>query len=242
MTRLEQPKLKQIRRKTEIRICIPVIGKSMGEFIDNMRIAQSVSNLIELRVDFIEDIKLQDIAQIKRNIDQESIFTCRRRNEGGQFQGSEVKRIAIIEKALNLGFDYIDIELSTLNENQLDLSKKGKTKLIVSFHNFEETPNEDVLRAIIENMKKYQPDIIKIATQVIKPEDNYKLFRLMLTEMVDLQRIIIGMGKLGKITRIVGPVLGCYLTFASVQDQISAQGQIDINQLRKIYKLMRIIN
>ena len=242
MNLLEAHHQEESTRENGIRICIPVIGKSVREFIGNMKKAQRLSNLVELRTDFIESLKPTDILLVRQNTGQESIFTCRRKTEGGRFDSSERERIAIIDEALRLGFGYVDIELSTLEKNQLDLTIRGKTKLIVSYHNFEETPDEVVVRKLIENMKKYNPDIIKVATQVVSPDDNYKLFKLMLDESIGLPRILIGMGELGIITRIIGPILGNYLTFASTNNQVTAPGQIDINRLKRIYKLIGVIS
>jgi len=238
---VERERSEQDDRKMGVKICIPIVGVSMDQFIGNMRSVQGVAKFIELRTDFVEGLKPQNISQIKHNVNRESIFTCRRSDEGGKFQGSEEERVAILKEALSLGFDYIDIELSTLQERRLDLSSRGKTKVIVSYHNFEGTPEEDTIRKIIQTMKKHQPDIIKIATQIVRPEDNDKLFRLMLDETLGLPRIIIGMGELGKITRVFGPVVGSYLTYASTDDQETAPGQIDINNMRKIYRLIGVM-
>jgi len=236
----EVKKQNEIMNNREIRICVPITGRNLGEFIGNMEKARRLSGLVELRSDFIEGLQPSDVSLIRKKAVQESIFTCRKKTEGGKFGGREQQRIAILNEALGLSFNYVDIELSTLQEDKIDLSRKGKTKLIVSHHDFEGTPNEIVLRKIIGDMKERNPDIIKVATQVINPEDNYKLFRLMLDDSIGLPRILIGMGKLGEITRIIGPILGNYLTFASMNNQVTAQGQIDINQLRRIYKLMGV--
>ena len=221
-----------------IRICTVIIGNNLDQFLENLDKAQRISEFLELRVDYIKNLKAGDISVIKKNLKKEAILTCRKKTEGGRFKKSEEERIIIIEKALNLGFGYVDIELSTLEEHRLNLSRKEKTKLIVSHHDFEKTPDEETLKKLIKTMKKHHPDVIKIATRVIKPADNFKLFRLILDKKIELPRIIIGMGKQGKVTRILGPVLGSYLTFASVGEQITAQGQININQLEKIYKLI----
>lgn len=239
MTLVERnPQSEPLNRGNEIRICVPVIGESVDEFIGNVKMTQQLSDLIELRTDYINGLKQEDIPLIRENIDQKSIFTCRIKTQGGKFKGSEQERIAIHNEALGLGFDYIDIELLTLKENQLDLSKRGKTKLIVSDHNFDKTPQESTIRKLIKEMKRYNPDIVKIATQVVSPNDNNRLFRLMLDEAIDIPRIIIGMGELGKLTRIFGPLLGSYLTFASAGNQATAKGQIEVGQLRKIYESM----
>src|SRR5258708_5018969 len=99
----QKPEQKNIGKET--RICVPVVGSSMAEFMRNMRNAQGLSNLIELRVDYIEGLKPQDVARIRDNVAHEAIFTCRRPEEDGKFKGPDEKRIAIIEEALQRGFD-----------------------------------------------------------------------------------------------------------------------------------------
>jgi 3-dehydroquinate dehydratase-1 len=47
--------------------------------------------------------------------------------------------------------------------------------------------------------------------------------------------IVLGMGDKGKITRVLQPYLGGYLTFASLDGSNSAPGQIDYNDLEKLY-------
>jgi len=49
--------------------------------------------------------------------------------------------------------------------------------------------------------------------------------------------VVIGMGQLGKITRIAGPLLGSLFTYASHdKGKETAEGQIDHMLLRKIFK------
>ena len=76
-------------------------------------------------------------------------------------------------------------------------------------------------------------DIIKIATNVINDNDNIELVKLLINKDKDI--IVLGMGEKGKITRIISPLLGGYLTFASVDGNISASGQISLSDLIHIY-------
>jgi len=216
-----------------IKICTPVVGKTLDEFLDNLKKTENVSDFVELRVDYIEKLKPEDIGIIYEAKSKEAIFTCRPKNEGGRFAGSENERIEIFNSAKNLDFEYIDIELETLKINQIE--RNPKTKLIVSYHNFQETPSYWDMQSIIHEMNKFQPDVIKIATILKEEYETTKIYRLLTNKPHNEERIVIGMGENGKMTRVLGPLLGSYLTYASTEWGESAPGQIAIEEMKNIY-------
>lgn len=221
------------------KICLPVVGSNLQEFLTNLKESQKIVDLVELRVDYIRNLKIEDLKIIRKILYKRGIFTCRKKEEGGQFLGEERQRLAIIKKGLMLNFDFVDIELSTLENEEIDNFSNKKTSLIVSYHNFSETPFEWELRKLIWYMEKFG-EIVKIATLVKEDYDNLKLFRLMLNKKADDKRIIIGMGKKGKITRILGPILGSFITYSSSLKEKTAPGQIEYFQLKKIYENLLI--
>ena len=46
------------------------------------------------------------------------------------------------------------------------------------------------------------------------------------------------MGAVGRMTRILGPLLGSYLTYAATPWGESASGQIQIEELKKVYNTL----
>ena len=212
-----------------IKICSVVIGNTLDEFLINLKKVQEVSNFIELRVDYIKDLSASDIKIIKENVVVENIFTCRSINEGGNFSGSKEELSNIINIANNLEFNHIDIERSLLK----DIKFNKKCKIIGSYHNFKKTPNYEELTNIYNYIKDFEiVDILKIATMVVNDNDNIELTKLLINKN---NVIVLGMGEKGKITRIISPLLGGYLTFASVDDNISASGQFSLKELKNIY-------
>lgn len=219
-----------------IRICTVVTGTSLDEFLQNLEKTQQVSDLIELRVDYIQNIKPTDIEIIKQKTTKLAIFTCRRKEEGGQFTGSDEDRLSVIQQAIKLSYPFVDIEYATYKDTPVD---RGASQLILSYHNFDETPPYWQLTRTIFEMSMLKPDIIKIATMVQTEYDNQKLMRVLLSKKPNENQIIIGMGEKGKITRVLGPLLGSYLTFASANDIQTTPGQIHINTLKIIYNQIR---
>jgi len=82
---------------------------------------------------------------------------------------------------------------------------------------------------IAKKIAELNPDIIKISTMIKTDSDVMNLIKLMIDFPADKKRIVIGMGLKGKITRVMGPILGNFLTYVSTDFGKSAQGQIDIN-------------
>lgn len=205
------------------KICTVVVGKTLNEFLKNLKEIQKESSMIELRVDLIKDLKKEDLSLIKKRTKKEVIFTW--------------KKNYWINEIFDFNFDYIDLDFKIIRK--IKLPQRRKSKLIISYHNFQKTPKIKVLKLIIKKMKLFKPEIIKIASYVNNLDDIKTLVSLMVDKSFSEQRIIIGMGKKGKITRIIGPLLGCYLTYASTSFGQSAPGQIDIKSLKKTYEYFR---
>jgi len=221
---------------SKLKICTPVIGKTLNEILKNLDKVQEITEMVELRVDYINNLTEKDLKIIREQTIKESIFTCRKRSEGGLYQGDERSRIKIIRQACGLGFDYVDIELSSIK--YFDLPLDEKSKIILSFHNFKKTPTVTELQIIRNRMRFCRPDIMKLATMVKKEEDIKVLLRLLLEKEKDEKMIVLGIGEKGKITRILGPIMGNYLTYAATDYGQSTQGQIDVFDLKKIYKFL----
>ena len=215
-----------------IKICSIVVGDSLEEFLDNLNKVQQVSNFVELRVDYIKDLSIEHLDIIKKHTIKENIFTCRSIKEGGKFAGNKEDLKSIIYRANELQFNHIDIEISMLENINFD---NKNCKIIGSYHNFNNTPSYNELLNIYNNIKQYDfVDVVKIATNVINDNDNIELVKLLINRDKDI--IVLGMGEKGKIIRIISPLLGGYLTFASINDNnISALGQISLNDLINIY-------
>lgn len=215
-----------------IKICTVVIGNNLENFLINLKEVQKVADFIELRVDYIENLLINDLEKIRKNTYKENIFTCRSIEEGGKFKGNNEELIKIINEANNLKFNHIDIEISKLKYFNFEIKN---SKIIGSYHNFIKTPNFEELEKIYDKIISYKiVDIAKIATMVNENDDNIKLVKLLLNKKTDI--IVLGMSEIGKITRIISPLLGGYLTFASLDENISAQGQISLNELKNIFR------
>jgi len=222
-----------------MRICAVVAGKNLKEFLSNLRIAQKQADWVELRADYIKNLKPEHISAIKRAVKKSSIFTCRKKSEGGKFLGAEKERLAILNTALKSGFDFVDIELPAISKIKIPGGPDG-SKIICSYHDFKKTPALPKLKDVVKKMRASKADMMKIVTMVNDEKDNQKLFKLLAGRKKNQEMIVLGMGEKGKITRLLSPLWGGFLTFASI-GKTTAPGQLTAKELKNVYRKMGII-
>jgi 3-dehydroquinate dehydratase type I len=82
--------------------------------------------------------------------------------------------------------------------------------------------------------------IVKIVTYARSVEDNLKILNLIpYSRRKKRQIIAFCMGKPGRISRVVAPLLGSYLSFASIERGYeSAPGQMTIHEMKEIFRIL----
>src|SRR3990170_3560013 len=214
-------------------ICIPIIANKLPDALHDMAEASMVADIIELRIDYIKDVDLKRL--LEKRI-KPVIVTNRPVREGGKFNGSEEERIALLKLAIRLRADYVDIENDSIQNIRRDTVHRVPTKIIVSYHNFRETPDD--LTTIYNRLSQSGADIVKIVTHANSITDNVRIYRLL--QQSQMPMISFCMGELGIISRILYKRFGSYLTFASLRTgKESAPGQISIHELLNTYQAQK---
>ena len=210
------------------RVCVPILEKKYESVIKAAEISVNAgADLLELRIDFMDDPSLVDLKSIIMEINFPLIATNRKNDEGGFFKGSESKRTKILLEAAKYA-DIVDIELST-DDEYLKKILDTANSTIISYHDFKKTPTADKLLEIVKKEKELG-DIAKFAVMPQKMSDT--LIVLDVLSMVD-NTVGISMGKLGSYTRVIAPLFGSPITFASIKNA-SAPGQLDIQTTNDI--------
>jgi 3-dehydroquinate dehydratase type I len=160
-----------------------------------------------------------------------TIFTCRPEKY------SDNERLDLFRMAISSGAVYLDVEIDS-DESFLDEIKKminhSSTELIVSYHNYEMTPSVEMLETILSECYQKGADVAKIACRVYSSSDVASLFSLY---DISGRKVVLGMGKAGKITRIAATFLGAEFTFASSGDgEATAEGQINYEEMKEIIR------
>ncbi|MFQ5956870.1 MAG: shikimate dehydrogenase [Candidatus Brocadiales bacterium] len=217
-------------------LCIPITATTTKEALRDMQSASELADLLELRLDYIKNLKTPDIETLIERKQRPVIATCRPEREGGRFTGPEDERIALLEKAVDLGAEYVDIEHDSAVG---DFVEKAGAKIIVSYHNFSETPADTELREIYQKLAGMGPHVVKIVTLAREITDNLRIFRLL--EEASILTTAFCMGELGQISRILAPKYGSFLSFASLgEGKESAPGQLSVRELQDVYNFTKI--
>jgi len=226
--------LKLIKMKTEV--CIPIIAKTSEQAVKDLKQAEKLADLVELRIDFIKNIDENKLEKLVKSKNKKIIVTCRPKNLCGNFGGSEKERINLLEKAIEIESDFIDIEIESDKKIiKKIIEKKNNSKIIVSHHNLKETPSLKELNDKYNEIEKLNPDLVKIVTTAKSINDNFIIFSL-LRGKDDL--IAFCMGIRGQISRILAPKYGSKITFASLKEgKESASGQMSIEEMKNVYNI-----
>ena len=229
-------------------ICVPVASNKIEKALEMIKSANETADMIELRLDFFTKLGEKELKQMLRTTKKPVICTCRRLEEGGLFRGTESQRISLLKKCMKFGADYIDVEFETKKVQKEKLKEykeenKCKTKTILSKHYFGSTPEYELLLKLMNSMKKEKPDVIKIITKANNVNDNHIIFQLLKeAKRKEISIISFCMGPLGTDSRILSMPFGAFLTFASLNAGAeSADGQIPIDAMKKIYAGLRVM-
>jgi 3-dehydroquinate dehydratase/shikimate dehydrogenase len=111
------------------------------------------------------------------------------------------------------------------------MKRYPQTKFILSYHNFQETPTD--LEALYHVMKNSTAYGYKIAAMVHSTNDALKM---LLFAKSHNNLSVICMGEKGKFARVLGPVVGNQIDYASlIAKEQTASGQLTVSELMEFY-------
>ena len=212
------------------RICAAITGGDLPA-IESI---EPLVDLFEVRIDLIG----KGWREVASRLKKPWIACNRRAEEGGKWRGSEARRIKELISALELGARIIDIELGTPGVEELVKKVKGRAEILVSYHDLKETPSLDRMRQIIINQLAAGADICKVVTTARSFKDNMAVLQL-ISIFPETKVVAFSMGAVGQISRVLCPLVGGCFTYASIEEgRESAEGQITVGELRKIYEML----
>nr|GMD68336.1 bifunctional 3-dehydroquinate dehydratase/shikimate dehydrogenase, chloroplastic-like isoform X2 [Ipomoea batatas] len=229
--------------KSQTLICAPLMADSVDQKLNLMQKAkESGADLVEVRLDSLKSFNPRhDISTMIEHCSLPTLFTYRPTWEGGQYDGDEKSRLDALHLAMELGADYIDIELKVVHEfnSLLHGNKPAKCKIIVSSHNYHNTPSVEELSDLVARIQESGADIVKIATYALDITDVARIFKITLHSQLPI--ISMAMGEKGLISRILSPKFGSYLAFGTLETgRESAPGQPTIQDLLYLYNFRHI--
>lgn len=187
------------------------------------------SNFVEFRLDLCQ--LTTEERSLLYKIPKQFIATCR---------GDDETTFSLLKEAILLGATYVDLDIrrsDDLIKKVGELISDSACKLIISYHNYKETPSLNELAEIYERAQSYQPYLVKICTTINTLSDN----SMVLSLYQKYDRIIaFGMGEMGKITRLASLYCGAPFTYTTLPSSPSnAKGQMTVDALTKLDAILR---
>lgn len=227
-------------------ICVPVVTPERETIIETIKaLTEQKVQMIEWRVDCFREA--DDVAAVRAVLDAVKpfltetifLFTFRTKQQGGSRRMEEWKILKLNETAAKSGCaDMIDLEFfeATKPEKEIRRFQRMGVRVIASHHDFDATPDDRILRMLMEQMQQGGADVAKLAVMPQSADDVVRLLKLtndMKQKYPTLPVVTMSMGALGVVSRMAGEIFGSCITFGAV-GEISAPGQIAADKLEDI--------
>jgi 3-dehydroquinate dehydratase I len=190
------------------------------------------ADLFELRLDAL----VRSIDAVKATIERlpaPLILTARDPREGGANDLSLSRRRALFLEFLPRAA-FVDVELRSARSLAPVLQSAGALNLrtIISFHDFRTTPPASRLDEIVSRARSLGADLVKIATRTDTPAQLETLLGFFERQRKTGDVVAMGIGKLGRASRLELARRGCLLNYAHLGSAV-ADGQLSIRDLRR---------
>ena len=212
------------------KICVSLLPKDLDEAKNLIEKAEErEADLIEIRLDYLDpSINLNELSKKGSTPKIAAILS------------NQDEKQKILLKAAKNGFEYVDIALGSINQE--NIIKKVKTlncKPIVSFHDFTGPKSIFDLEKILKQEISIGAEVCKIVPTAKKIQDNLEILNFVSKNASNVKLVCFCMGQLGRISRVLSPLYGSFFTFASLKPGLeTANGQLSIQELRELYKLL----
>ncbi|MBX7165703.1 MAG: shikimate dehydrogenase [Pirellulales bacterium] len=208
-------------------ICVSIgRGRHRHMIAEHRHLAELGAQLVELRLDYINGPV--NLRRLLADRPCPVIITCRRAADGGKWSGSEESRQLLLRSAIAEGVEYVDLE----DDIAAQIPRFGKTKRIVSLHDFRRTPED--LDELIQRLGALDADIVKIAAMANRPHDNVRMLHAM--RRAKVPTVGLCMGDIGTPSRILAARFGAPFTYSTFShERALAPGQLSFQQMREIY-------
>lgn len=204
-------------------------------------------DLVEWRLDMLKVFPSADTLQKGFNLIKQQIprmpllVTFRTIPQGGCLNISEMQYLQFLQQLVKVPqVNLIDVEFNHDPEQVkkiVELAHQHGITVIMSSHNFSETPSKTELMKTMYKMQDMHADIAKVA---VMPQNETDVLRFLQIsahahQKLSIPVVTMAMGDLGKISRVSGALTGSAITFGSLTaTHGSAAGQITVPVLKKI--------
>ena len=217
----------------QYKTCVSIAENSSEKIKKKLDTALKKSDYAEVRFDFLKSEEIPKTLEIIKKDLNRVVCTLRPKTEGGNFQGNEKERIAILKLIAEYNPFLLDVEFNTIkkNKNFAKYLKTTNTKLLISWHDFKKTPKFSDLRTQMKKMRKFS-STVKIVTTAKTVDDSTSVLQLY-SKRENTKLIAFAMGDAGRISRILCLNLGSPYTYVSLGKAV-APGQFSVDEIKRL--------
>jgi 3-dehydroquinate dehydratase/shikimate dehydrogenase len=190
----------------------------------------SGAGLVELRLDTVERPDVRGALEGRRS---PVIVTCRAEWEGGGYRGAEEDRLRLLEDALDLGAEYVDVEWRAWTPHFAGGRHRDRT--VVSRHDFSGVPAD--LAEQTRAMRGTGAGTIKVAVMAHRLTDNLVLMDRV--RPTDAPTVAVAMGEAGLASRVLAARFGSLWTYAGDQHAV-APGQLSAARMEDEFRFSSV--
>ncbi len=192
--------------------------------------------------DFVPD-SLKELTNLETNQGVKNIITINRpletkgKTKIDKATVDKVEQLLPITHMVDVDIGYVlkndDCSAIKYIEEIMELAHDNNKRAVVSWHDYNNPSNLKMLKDVKRIMGGFGADIYKIITFANKPDDCKLILDFVEERAVDGEKVISwAMGEHGKLSRVIGPLLGGYLTFAGYNEkETSAPGQLPLDKM-----------
>jgi 3-dehydroquinate dehydratase/shikimate dehydrogenase len=209
-------------------LCIAVAPESRRLGKVDLFNAAPQCDLIEFRLDRLG--KEPDLKEMTEGIQKPILVSCRRKRDGGAWDGTEEDRQVQLRTAIITGPAYIELELDIANQ----IPRFGNTKRVVSHTSLSEPLTN--LEPIIDRAIAAKADVVKFVGPTPTLDAAWPLLAT-ISKKRDIPVVGMGLGKPGVMFSLLGLKYGAPWIYAALEEGLEAhEGQATITELNEVYR------
>jgi len=227
-----------MKEKELTQICVSVMVEEVDRVLEKMyRARDEGADLLEWRLDVT---RAPEVEIILPQSPLPVIATVRSVEQGGHFQGTRQEQLRLLIRAATSGSSYIDWEFRPGEPLPKELSIM-KERLILSHHDLEQTPTNNELESLFDQMAALSTGLVKVVTLAQRMEDNISLLNLIgRGRKRGIKVVSFCLGPLGRISRLSCLLMGGAFTYAALEIGAEAgPGQLTLAKMRQLLELLK---
>ncbi|MBR0030994.1 MAG: type I 3-dehydroquinate dehydratase [Treponema sp.] len=224
-------------------VCLCLTGSTIKEDLEIAEKYRSYIDVVELRVDYLEENERLNIRNFPSLVKIPCILTIRRVIDGGKYDEGEGARTTLFARALSFvdrdsakNFAYVDFEEDFNVQSLVDAAMAFGITIIRSVHDMKNPITN--IRERVAKLRKTGYEIPKIAFMPHSLKDVTD-FCEEAAKLNNTNQILCAMGKFGLPTRILAVKLNSFLTYTSpkeLMENLASIGHIDPIKLCDLYR------